>query len=69
MDSQAGTSDSRRPMLSCGPETWCQVMFSGNVSVCNKFAGELANYSPAWDGIHGVAWTILDWRREAVILG
>ena len=69
MDSQAGTSDSRRPMLSCGPETWCQVMFSGNVSVCNKFAGELANYSPAWDGIRGVAWTILDWRREAVILG
>ena len=69
MDSQAGTSDSRRPMLSCGPETWCQVMFSGNVSVCNKFAGELANYSPAWDGIRGVAWTILDWRREAVIQG
>ena len=60
MDSQAGTSDSRRPMLSCGPGTWCQVMFSGNVSVCNKFAGELANYSPAWDGIPRVPWTILD---------
>ena len=45
------------------------MLFAGNVSVCNKFAGELANYSPAWDGIRGAAWTILDWRREAVILG
>ena len=45
------------------------MLFAGTVSVCNKFAGELANYSPAWDGIRGVAWTILDRRREAVILG